>query len=204
MLEYYLRPFFQKRLVDPVLHLIPNSITPLMLTLIAAGFGLLTPILSYFHAAILATVALFIAGYLDVVDGSLARSRHCQSNYGSAADIIADRFVEACAVIALFVVAPMQRGSLCLYLLTSFYLCISAFLVIAIFTANQSAKSFHYHIGFIERAEVLIFIGLMLCLPTWFRPLAITLTILVTLTAVIHLWQFKRNQNCPSPQKPPQ
>lgn len=68
-----------------------------------------------------------------------------------------DRVVEFVVVLALWFVAPQQRGLWCLLMLGSMLLCITSFLVVGIFSENQSQKSFHYSSGLMERAEAFSF-----------------------------------------------
>ena len=77
-------------------------------------------------------------------------------------------------------------------------LCITSFLVVGIFVEQNSNKSFFYHEGLMERAEAFIFFILMMLIPQWFAFLAVVYTILVLLTAFLHLrffnnWQKANN-----------
>ena len=75
-------------------------------------------------------------------------------------------------------------------MLGSMLLCITSFLVVGIFVANDSHKSFHYNPGIMERAEAFIFFIAMMLWPSAFVGLAMLFSLLVTLTAIIRLTQF--------------
>ncbi len=186
MLEKHLRPSLEKLLILPLAGKIPRFITPFSITLSALLIGCCIPLLAYFNHIYWAIFALLISGYLDVLDGSLARLRQQSSARGSIFDIISDRVVEFSAVFALYLIDPAARGAWCLLILGSFYFCITVFLVSGIFTKNTGQKSFHYSPGIIERAETFIFIIAILLIPSFFNALAALLSFLVILTAVLH------------------
>lgn len=186
MLEKHLRPSLEKLLILPLAKKIPRFITPFNITFSALLIGCFVPLLAYFNYIYLAIFALLLSGYLDVLDGSLARLRQQSSVCGSVFDIISDRIVEFSAVFALYLIDSRTRGAWCLIILGSFYFCITVFLVSGIFTKNTGQKSFHYSPGIIERAETFIFIIAMLLMPSFFNALAALLSFLVILTAVLH------------------
>lgn len=193
MLEQFLRPHYQKIFVDPFANLIINKISPNGVTLLSCLFGIATPLLLVASHAILACVTLLISGYLDTLDGTLARHTHqCyQSNpFGAVLDIVCDRITEFAVVFGLFAVAPMQRGWLTMMMLGSILICITSFLVVGIFTKNKSQKSFHYSPGIMERFEAFIFFIAMMLLPAYFSIFGLIFVFLVLLTSVMRLFQF--------------
>jgi phosphatidylglycerophosphate synthase len=143
---------------------------------------------------LLAVVLLALSGYLDSMDGSLARFTQRSSSVGAVLDLLADRIVEAAVLIALYSLAPVDRSLTVILVLASFFICISSFLVVSLFytqqTRNAQGKSFHYSKGLIERGETFIFFALMILLPDWFTGLAGLLAVLVVWTALFRIWQF--------------
>lgn len=191
MIETYLRPTYNRLFVDPIAKVLQQgSIRPNLLTLLAVVSGLIAMILIMIDAKILAIVALLLSGYLDTLDGSLARLLNLQNPKGSVYDIVGDRVVEFAVLYGLCMVNPSARAIPCLWILASFFFCITAFLSIAIFAKNNSVKSFHYNVGLMERAEVFLFFIAMILLPTWFNALAWLLTILVLITSYLHIHRF--------------
>lgn len=191
MLEQVLRHHYQKRLVDPLVRILDQRITPQAMTWLSGFFGLaFIPALcgGYDHLAIL---LLLISGYCDTLDGSLARHQNQASPLGSVLDIMMDRLVEFAVVFALYWVNP-ERAFAIILMLGSMLLCITSFLVVGIFSQNESHKSFHYSPGLMERAEAFCFFIAMVLLPQWFNGLAAVFTTLVCLTAAIRLVQFAR------------
>jgi len=191
MLEENLRHHYQKWFVDPVAKAIHHHINPLYITILSGLLGLLVIPALYYSKIALALLLLVASGYLDTLDGTVARQTKTSSAFGSAMDIVTDRLVEISAVIGLWLVDPTHRAFLSLLMLASMLLCITSFLVVGIFTSNDSHKGFHYSPGIMERAEAFIFFILMMLLPMYFVPLSILFIILVMLTTAIRLIEFR-------------
>lgn len=191
MLEENLRHHYQKWFVDPVANAIQHHINPLYITILSGLLGLAVIPALYYSKIALAILLLVASGYLDTLDGTVARQTKTSSAFGSAMDIVTDRLVEISAVIGLWLVDPTHRSFLSLLMLASMLLCITSFLVVGIFTSNDSHKGFHYSPGIMERAEAFIFFILMMLLPIYFVPLSILFIILVTLTTAIRLIEFR-------------
>ncbi len=191
MIEIYLRPSYNRICVMPVAKLLVKThIQSNMLTLLAAILGIVAMFFIMCRVNSVAIVALLMSGYLDTLDGTLARLRETSSARGCVYDILSDRVVEIAVLSGLYMIDPSHRGVACFWLLGSFYLCITAFLTIGMFVQNTSNKGFHYSAGLIERAEVFVFFVAMILLPHWFNVLAWFLTALVLLTTYLHISRF--------------
>lgn len=191
MLDSQARNFYQKICVEPMLRFLgKRRVSSAQLTLAACLFGIAVCPLLAFKMNALAAIALLVSGYLDTLDGSLARHKKAASPLGAVFDITSDRLVEFSVIFGLFLLDPSARALPALLMLGSVLLCITTFLVVGIFSQNSSEKSFHYSPGLIERTEAFILWLLMIFLPGYFSQLAYTFTALVFLTAVLHLRQF--------------
>lgn len=188
MLEKKFRDLYQKVYIDPVLKLFANT-QPLVITLLSGIVGLLVIPALYLKHQYVAVIILLISGYLDTLDGSLARFYNLTSKIGGALDIVTDRIVECSVMLALFLFDP-SRGIFCVLMLIANLICITSFLVVAIFVEQSSNKSFFYHDGLMERAEAFAFYIAMILLPQYFIALAVTYCILVFLSAFLHLKFF--------------
>lgn len=195
MLDHTLRHHYQGVLIDPILPYLTHQITPLSVTLLSGFFGLLFIPFLLINKTLIAISCLLISGYLDTLDGSLARYQNSTTNFGSVMDIIMDRIVEFSVVFALYLYNPSQRALWAILMLGSILICITSFLVVGIFTTNNSRKSFHYSPGLMERAEAFIFFIAMALLPAYFNALALAFIFLVCLTALIRLIEFKKVEN---------
>jgi archaetidylinositol phosphate synthase len=192
MLEQSIRQYYQVTLVNPLVQMIGHKISPITVTLLAGVFGILfIPFLLTGHT-IWAVACLLFSGYLDTLDGSLARHQNTSSPLGSVLDIMADRFVEFSVILAFYLADPIQHGLAAMLMLGSILLCITSFLVVGIFTPNETQKSFHYSPGLIERAEAFVFFIVMTLVPHYFKLLAFLFVGLVLLTATIRLLQFAK------------
>ena len=194
MIEQFLRPQYQRILVNPIAHVLSQHVTPNQITLFSGLLGLLVLPALVLNQVYLAIGLLLLSGYCDTLDGTLARLRHYSSDWGSVLDIITDRVVEPSVVFALWAVAPNQRGLGCLLMMASMLICITSFLVVGIFNPNDSEKSFHYSPGLMERAEAFAFFIAMMIWPNAFFILALVFSLLVILTAVLRVTAFHRLQ----------
>lgn len=194
MIDSSYRSFYQAVMVNPVLdHPLLKRISPNQATLIGLLFGLLTIPLLVFHLNGLASMSLLLSGYFDTLDGSLARYRNAISPIGSVFDITSDRLVEFSVILGLFLYDPDARALSCLLMLGSVLMIITSFLVVGIFSTNESEKSFHYSLGLMERTEAFVFWFVMILFPTLFFYLCYAFIILVTFTTMVRLYQFSKN-----------
>lgn len=192
MLEQLVRPHYQQWFVDPIVKRINQVINPIQVTLIAGICGLLIIPALLLHYNNLSLCLLLVSGFLDTLDGTLARYNNCTSALGALLDITIDRLVEFSVIIGLWTIDPTERSFMCLLMLGSILLCITSFLTVGIFTANYSAKSFHYSPGMIERLEAFLFFITMILLPNCFTTLAITFCSTVLLTTLIRIVEFAK------------
>ncbi|QLE79638.1 CDP-alcohol phosphatidyltransferase family protein [Francisella sp. Scap27] len=188
MLEQKLRPFFQTKFVDCVAVFLADKIKPNTVTILATIVGLLCAI-SLFVNPYLCVALLLFSGYLDILDGSLARLQKTSSNFGTLLDIFSDRLVEAFIIIAIFINQPdvLWVG---LMMTMSIAFCMYSFLLVGMFSENSSQKSFYYSPGFIERAETFLFFIVMILLPSTVFYLGIIYTILVSWTTLYRCYEF--------------
>ncbi len=193
MIDSYGRTFYQKLIVDPFLPVF-SFFSPTTVTFFAliAGISVLPLLATKYPIA--AFCMLLVSGFLDTLDGSIARYKNQTTPWGTAFDIIGDRVVEFSVILGLYLYQPEVRSLNCLLMLGSILLCITSFLVVGIFTQNKTEKSFHYSPGIIERAEAFIFFSIMILIPASFAFVSYLFMALVFLTTLIRLWQFKRTQ----------
>ena len=189
MIESRLRPWFQQKFVERPATLVSRWITPDQLTLMALLSGLVAAAALSLGWNIMATILIAISGYMDIIDGSVARIRRETSPFGTILDIFCDRVVEI-AIIVAFAIREPQLAFLCTMMMGASMLCITSFLVVGIFAVNDGNKSFYYSPGLIERAEAFIFFVVMALLPAWAGTLGIIYIILVMWTALFRIYEF--------------
>ena len=184
------RNSYQKLCVENIAAALPTNISPRSITLLALAFGIAVLPFLVLEMPYFAIACLAFSGYLDTLDGTLARMHKATSPQGAVLDIISDRVVEAAVIIGLFLVAPLERALPTLLMLASVLVCITSFLVVGIFTQNRSEKSFNYSPGLMERTEAFVFFAAMILIPSFFIPLAYLFTLLVFYTAWRRVFQF--------------
>jgi archaetidylinositol phosphate synthase len=96
-----LRPRFTAYL-EPVAEVcIRLGLTPNQISLLSVIFGLSCAVSFFGNQFVLGSLLLFISGILDLVDGSVARKMHSQSNFGAVVDWIADKYVDCFALLGV-------------------------------------------------------------------------------------------------------
>jgi len=94
-----LRPRFIGYL-EPIADLcIRAGLTPNQISVVSIGFGILCALLFLFHQFALGALALLASAILDLVDGSVARKLQNSTRFGAAFDWIADKYVDALAIL---------------------------------------------------------------------------------------------------------
>ena len=194
MLEQIIRQPYQRLLVDPIATKIASQATPNKITLLGGLLGVLVIPTLLLKQSLLAILFLLASGYCDTLDGTLARIKNQSDVFGAVLDIIFDRTVEFAVILGLFFVDSHARALSCLFMLGSILLCVTSFLLVAIFTSNTSQKKFYYSPGIIERPEAFIFFILMMIFQSHFIFLSSLFTLLVILTTIIRLNQFRQAQ----------
>ena len=192
MIEYRMRPLFQKIFVDPLANILKNKVNPNMITLCSLVIGLFAAVFISVDFRTIAIILILISGYLDILDGSLARAQNSSSAFGTMLDILSDRIVESFIIIALYIRQP-ELGLIALLMMMSIIICISSFLLVGIFSENNSKKSFHYSNGLMERAETFVVFILMILWPWGSMLIGMIFVILVLWTTVYRIYEFTKS-----------
>lgn len=191
MIDSHFRTPWQKFFFEPCAKTCNRlGLRPNHLTYAAMLFGILCAYALSCGHQFLAIMCLLLSGLCDATDGTLARLQNHTSDSGCLLDITGDRLVEASVVVGLYCYAPATRGLLCLILLSSFYLCITTFLLSGIFEKNQSNKSFHYSAGLIERSETFAFFVIVIIWDQSFFISTMIFSGLVFFTAFKRLFEM--------------
>lgn len=192
MIDSTFGPSFERVFVAPVARVfskIPKC-HPIHITLFGGAVGIAGAVMVGLGYPLLAIGLLMLSGYLDALDGGLARLSGQMSDFGAALDIVMDRCVEVAVVFGLYFVDPATRGFYALLVLSAIMVCVTTFLVVGVFEQRQSHKSFHYSSGLMERSEAGIFVILAVLLPTHFAIIACVFAALTIFTAVRRMVQF--------------
>jgi len=200
MLEKWIRPLYQRRIIRPIIPVFSRVFTPDQITVISGIFGIAAGLLIALNYPLIGTLLLLLSGIFDTLDGTLARHMSQTSNFGCVIDIFTDRIVECSVIFGLFFIDISHRAIPSMLMLISIMLCITSFLVVGVFTPNEKTeKSFYYSVGLIERFEAFIFFIAMIWLPNFFSIIASLFASLVLVTALVRLYQFKTKVICINP-----
>ncbi|SCI20053.1 MULTISPECIES: CDP-alcohol phosphatidyltransferase family protein [unclassified Romboutsia] len=164
----------------------PNQITMLALLL-----GISTSIFIYFDRPLLGLVILWISGYLDAVDGAMARKSNSSSSFGTVLDIVSDRIVEVSMIIVFGIKFIDVRFNL-LILTASILMSMTIFLTVGACSEKKGMKSFYYQAGVAERTEGFILFSLMILLPQYLGIITNIFSVLVLFTAGQRFFEAKK------------
>lgn len=190
MIDSKFRSPFQNLLIDPVIPY-ARRLSPSTVTITGCVLGIAAALWVGLGLKWLGALFLILSGYLDVIDGSLARFKNMDSPSGAALDITCDRIVEAAIVIGLCALDAATRAMPSLFMLASILICITTFLVVGIFTEKEGMKSFNYGTGLMERTEAFLFFLVMILVPSLFTILAYLFAVLVFYTGIHRVVQFR-------------
>ncbi|TAA70511.1 CDP-alcohol phosphatidyltransferase family protein [Planococcus salinarum] len=129
-------------------------------TISALFIGMSSGLFIYLEQPVWALIALWFSGYLDVVDGTMARKTK-SSSWGTLLDISFDRLVEISVILGLAFRFPESMWAL-LLLSASIIVGMTVFLTVGALSEKQSEKSFYYQAGLAERTEGFILFSLMI------------------------------------------
>lgn len=168
------------------LNMTPNNIT-------VTGFiiGLLPFVFIYFDKPLIAVTSLWISGFLDAVDGEMARISRNSTDWGTLMDVTFDRLVELGIVLAIALKVPQVRLQL-LFLTAAIILSMTVFLTVAALSQNKGSKSFYYQAGMAERTEGFIFFTLMILIPDHLALISNIFSILIVITALQRMIEARR------------
>nr|WP_307774558.1 CDP-alcohol phosphatidyltransferase family protein [uncultured Cetobacterium sp.] len=151
-------------------------------TVMAMILGVLSGVSVYFGHNFIAILVLWVSGYLDAVDGTIAREQRTSTPFGTVMDITFDRIVEGAIIIAVALRYP-QFGIISLILAVSIIISMTIFLTTGPLAENRGEKTFNYQAGLAERSEGFIMLSLMILLGANAGPVINIFTGIVLFTA---------------------
>lgn len=181
-----LRPLLTK-ILNPIarnLNVNPNVVTvisPFIALLAAYGFAN--------HLLILGTVAILFSGFLDVVDGAVARYHNRASKFGAFLDSTMDRFADAIIYIGIIF------GGYCDWFWG--VLAIHSAICVSYVRARAESQGVECNIGIAERAVrmIILMIGALIGYFAGDIYFTYTIYILVVLSyftvaqRIVHVWR---------------
>lgn len=188
----------------PVARHAGKSISPITITLIAGGVGILAAFAGLAGSYGLGLALWLINRALDGLDGAVARAAGKQSDMGGYADMLVDFAMYTIIPIGLAMRAPsIDLLAALAFLLGTFYVNAGAFLYLSAILErrNLGAKqrgeltSVRMPKGLIEGVEAVVFYSLFFLFPQALGLLFLILGSLVIFTTVQHVVWASRNLN---------
>lgn len=185
-----------RKYVNPIIELgakflLKLKLTPNNVTILALLLGVSTSIFLYFDMQIIAVILLWVSGYLDAVDGAMARRTNSSSSFGTLLDIVSDRIVEVSIVLVLGLKFVDVRYNL-IVLTVCILMSMTIFLTVGALSEKKGVKSFYYQAGVAERSEGFIFFSLMILIPSYLGIITNIFSILIIITAIQRFFEAKR------------
>ena len=185
-----------RKYVNPIIELgaeflLKLKLTPNNVTILALLLGISTSIFLYFDMQVVAVIVLWISGYLDAVDGAMARRSNSSSSFGTLLDIVSDRIVEVSIVLVLGIKFIDVRYNF-IVLTVCILMSMTIFLTVGALSEKKGVKSFYYQAGVAERSEGFIFFSLMILFPGYLRIITNIFSILIIITAIQRFLEAKR------------
>ena len=185
-----------RKYVNPIIELgaeflLKLKLTPNNVTILALLLGVSTSIFLYFDMQIIAVTLLWVSGYLDAVDGAMARRSNSSSSFGTLLDIVSDRIAEVSIVLVLGLKFVDVRYNL-IVLTVCILMSMTIFLTVGALSEKKGVKSFYYQAGVVERSEGFIFFSLMILIPSYLGIITNIFSILIIITAIQRFLEAKR------------
>jgi CDP-diacylglycerol--glycerol-3-phosphate 3-phosphatidyltransferase len=186
MLDTYGRKYFDRYFNNTAKFFLKFNIMPTHITILALILGTFAGIQYYLDNIFFSIILLWVSGYLDAVDGSMARISGNITKTGTLLDIFFDRVVELSFII--FFALKNESSNFALLCLTSaIVLSMSVFLTSGMLVENTGKKSFYYQAGLMERTEGFVMFTVMIIFSSHMKEISFLYAGLILFTVVQRL-----------------
>lgn len=190
MLDTHARQYIQPVVQYSAQRLLKLGLTATHVTCVSLVVGVTAGILVFMGYFFMALLLLWTSGFLDVVDGTMARLTK-STPFGTVLDVTFDRLVEISIILALAYQFPTATWAL-LLLSVAIIFSMTVFLTVGAMTDNKGMKSFYYQAGLVERTEGFILFSLMLLFTTYLTAITLLFSAAVVFTGCQRLWEAKK------------
>lgn len=187
MLDTKARKYFNKFFEKAADVFIKFNISANIVTLFAFILGVLSAIFVYLKMYIASFILLWLSGFFDAVDGTIARKTNKSSMLGAQFDIVSDRIVELLFIWAIALTYDYVLYEL-LFLVSMILISMTIFLTTGMISKNNTKKSFYYQAGLMERTEGFIMFSLMLFINSHIRIVILIYGILIFITILQRIY----------------
>lgn len=160
-------------------------------TILALSLGIFASILLYFDQNIIAVLILWLSGYLDAVDGAIARKTNSSSSFGTVLDITSDRIVEIGIILVTGIKFVDVRFNL-IILLSCILLSMVIFLTVGAVSEKSGIKSFYYQAGVAERSEGFIMFSIIMLSSTYLGIVINIFAFIILITALQRMIEARK------------
>lgn len=190
MLDTHARKYVQPSITKAASILLNLGLSANQVTVISFIIGSLSGILIYFDHPFWAVFVLWLSGFLDAVDGTMARKTK-PSSWGTLLDVSFDRLVEISVILGLAFRFPNSMWALLLLSVSIIY-AMTIFLTVGAVSEKQGVKSFYYQAGLAERTEGFILFTLMILFSNYLTALTLLFFAIEIFTTFQRLLEAKK------------
>lgn len=182
-----------RKYVSPLLEklakfFVSRNVSATQITILALILGMISSVFVVLDFNIIAVIILWISGFFDALDGTIARVSNSSSKLGGFLDIVFDRVVEIAILIGLCIVDQ----SLYIYVimvLCTIILSMTVFLTSGALIDKESNKAFYYQSGLAERTEGFIMLSLAIIFVNYNKYILIVFAAMIFITAIQRFMQ---------------
>ncbi|RSK29065.1 CDP-alcohol phosphatidyltransferase family protein [Bacillus sp. HMF5848] len=171
MLDTKARHLVQPGIERTARMLLKVGLTADHVTTIAFVIGASSGIFIYLDLPFWALFVLWFSGFLDAVDGTMARLTK-PSSFGTVLDVSYDRLVEISVILGLAFRFPDAMWALLLLSVSIIY-AMTIFLTVGAVSEKNGVKSFYYQPGLAERTEGFVLFSLMIIFTDFLVPITL-------------------------------
>lgn len=193
MLDTHARKYVQPNIERAAKILLKMGLSANHVTTMAFIIGITSGLLIYLNHPSWAVFVLWLSGFLDAVDGTMAR-RTKPSSWGTLLDISFDRLVEISVILGLAFRYHDSMWALLLLSVSIIY-AMTIFLTVGALSEKQGVKSFYYQAGLAERTEGFILFTLMILFNKYLTALTLLFFALEMFTTFQRLREAKKILN---------
>lgn len=190
MLDTHARKYVQPSIEKTANYFLKLRLSANQVTVVSFIIGSLSGILIYFDYTFWAVFVLWLSGFLDAVDGTMARKTE-PSSWGTLLDISFDRLVEISVILGLAFRFPNSMWALLLLSVSIIY-AMTIFLTVGAVSEKRGVKSFYYQAGLAERTEGFILFTLMILFSNYLTALTLLFFVVEMFTTFQRLREAKK------------
>ncbi|MBM7701297.1 CDP-alcohol phosphatidyltransferase family protein [Metabacillus iocasae] len=193
MLDTHARKYVQPAIEKTATFFLNRGLHANHITFLAFLIGVSSGLFIYFDHPYWAIFALWLSGFLDAVDGTMARNTK-PSSWGTLLDISFDRLVEISVILGLAFRFPQAMWALLLLSVSIIY-AMTIFLTVGALSEKQGVKSFYYQAGLAERTEGFLLFTAMILFTKHLIVLTLLFFVIETFTTFQRLYEAKKLLN---------